>query len=135
MEGNLRPYAWGQAINFYVGGCNYVPAAESWHKNQTIYRKSCELSPGLFLFVDQREDAFDPLSYEVEMNDSDSYFFGNWPAFSHSGGASFTFVDGHAELHHWRSASAMPRPVISSSYVAANEDTRWLQARATRNLR
>jgi prepilin-type processing-associated H-X9-DG protein len=79
-------------MNDYVGG---------WDGGDTqvvAYHKLTSIPPKLFLFTDVMTGTgnrgmflFDPQN--------------NWmvyPSFNHNRGASFTFIDGHSEVHHWR---------------------------------
>jgi prepilin-type processing-associated H-X9-DG protein len=62
----------------------------------------------IFVFLDEHPDSID-----------DGYFFnspanGQWldlPASAHNGGGSFSFADGHTEIHRWRNAGTV-RPAI-----------------------
>jgi prepilin-type processing-associated H-X9-DG protein len=57
------------------------------------------------------------------------------PASHHAGASSITFVDGHAEVHRWRSATTLlpvryafvPQPLDDSGLA----DYRWLRERTT----
>jgi prepilin-type N-terminal cleavage/methylation domain-containing protein/prepilin-type processing-associated H-X9-DG protein len=64
---------------------------------------------GIFVFLDEHPDSI-----------NDGYFLNKWsnssyeprwidlPASYHNGGTSFSFADGHAELHRWRYAITKP---------------------------
>jgi prepilin-type N-terminal cleavage/methylation domain-containing protein/prepilin-type processing-associated H-X9-DG protein len=47
------------------------------------------------------------------------------PAVNHGNSSSFSFADGHAELHKWRDT------FLSTTATAAGVDTRWLAAHGT----
>jgi prepilin-type processing-associated H-X9-DG protein len=49
------------------------------------------------------------------------------PASYHNGGGSFSFADGHTEIHHWLNASTVRPPVPEGASlplpIPANEST------------
>lgn len=49
------------------------------------------------------------------------------PAVNHGNSSSFSFADGHAELHQWRDAFLN----INSTYTAQDQDPQWLAAHGT----
>ena len=59
----------------------------------------------IFVFLDEHPDSIDDgyfvnRAYSLEWHDL--------PASYHGGATSFSFADGHSELHHWRYASTQP---------------------------
>ena len=141
QKGTSLPYAWGHSMNYFMGGDNDQNYEREWAPIMSVYHKLSDISSepgpsGIFLFIDQREDYFTLLAYQVSMlgwpSFNMSYNFSSWPAFSHTGCASFTFADGHSELHKWRVGTTTPVPAPSNLSVPANQDTKWLQWHATR---
>jgi prepilin-type N-terminal cleavage/methylation domain-containing protein/prepilin-type processing-associated H-X9-DG protein len=53
---------------------------------------------GTFLFLDEHPDTLNDGFFMIRLG---RYEWANLPASFHSGGASFSFADGHAELHRW----------------------------------
>jgi prepilin-type N-terminal cleavage/methylation domain-containing protein/prepilin-type processing-associated H-X9-DG protein len=93
MVGDAGGFSQG---GFNVNNTNYV----QFFKAYSIPRPS-----GIFVFLDEHPDSID-----------DGYFLNNYvegaapawtdlPASYHDGAASFSFADGHAELHRWHNAS------------------------------
>ena len=52
----------------------------------------------------------------------------DWPAVSHNNACGFSFCDGHAEIHKWRTSSlkANPRTPGALTLTADNPDWNWL---------
>ena len=83
----------------------------------------------IFIFVEEHPDTI-----------SDGYFlnkayYNEWirlPASYHDGGATFSFADGHGELHHWQDAStkapAQPdaAPVYLNLPYGEQNDLKWI---------
>ena len=74
----------------------------------------------IFVFVDEHPDSI-----------NDGYFLnttnGQWtdlPASYHNGGCSFSFADGHTEIHHWHDASTVlpPQPFVANLPIALRSD-------------
>jgi prepilin-type processing-associated H-X9-DG protein len=58
------------------------------------------------------------------------------PASYHNGSGSFSFADGHAELHHWRNASTLQpsvaygiHPILPMPVTDGAEDFNWVISR------
>lgn len=66
----------------------------------------------IFTFVEEHPDSINDGSFlnSAEPPGRQGSYFQWWalPASYHDGSASFSFADGHAESHHWRSASTKP---------------------------
>ena len=73
---------------------------------QQFVRESDFKDPSaIFVFLDEHPDSIDD-GYFIN-----AYTNAEWidlPASYHNGGGSFTFADGHTEIHRWQSASTMP---------------------------
>ncbi|MDD5139558.1 MAG: prepilin-type N-terminal cleavage/methylation domain-containing protein [Verrucomicrobiales bacterium] len=107
------------------------------------YRKSSDfVSPGpsgTFVFLDEREDSIDDGFFVVEMDGypNKATHIVNRPASYHGGSGGLSFVDGHSELHKWKTAVVLENPkpgtiTINIDTPNGNEDAEWLQAHATR---
>jgi prepilin-type N-terminal cleavage/methylation domain-containing protein/prepilin-type processing-associated H-X9-DG protein len=90
----------------------------------------------IFVFLDEHPDSI-----------SDGYFvnrtaYPEWirlPASWHNGGATFSYADGHAETHRWKSASTMPpsRPDAAGLPIDASNaplDLNWILAHMSVSL-
>jgi prepilin-type N-terminal cleavage/methylation domain-containing protein/prepilin-type processing-associated H-X9-DG protein len=62
----------------------------------------------------------------------------DWPTHAHTGGCSFGFADGHAELHYWKTPEYLKGPPIprpgSISINADNVDWIWIKERSSGHL-
>jgi prepilin-type N-terminal cleavage/methylation domain-containing protein/prepilin-type processing-associated H-X9-DG protein len=74
----------------------------------------------IFVFLDEHPDSIND-GYFIEQAPATSggdydytdadYEWIDLPASYHNGGGSFSFADGHTEIHHWQSASTLVPPV------------------------
>lgn len=65
----------------------------------------------IFVFLDEHPDSIDDGYFENTPN------FLEWmdlPGSYHNGGGSFTFADGHIEIHRWQSAGTVLPPVMNA---------------------
>jgi len=62
----------------------------------------------IFVFLDEHPDSINDGYF---MNTPDNGQWLDLPASAHNGGGSFSFADGHTEVHRWRNASTV-RPAI-----------------------
>lgn len=120
MIGNAGPFSPGA---FNVSNTNYV----QFFNISTITRPA-----QIFVFLDEHPDSIDD-GYFV--NQAEIPEWHDLPASYHDGGASISFVDGHAEIHHWRYARTRPASLPGAAHlpiqIPANErdDFNWLTSR------
>lgn len=62
----------------------------------------------IFVFLDEHPDSINDGYF---LNTPDSHQWLDLPASSHNGGASFSFADGHTEIHRWQNGDTV-RPAI-----------------------
>jgi prepilin-type N-terminal cleavage/methylation domain-containing protein/prepilin-type processing-associated H-X9-DG protein len=79
-----------------------------------------------FAFVDENPASLDDGYFEYYPN---PYALGiqNRPAVNHGSSSSFSFCDGHAELHKWQDAYLN----LNSTYVATQQDPTWIAVHGT----
>ena len=110
---------------------------------RVYYRQSDMVNPGpamTFVFVDEPMDRIndgffvtDMLTYPATTEDICDY-----PAQYHSGGASFSFADGHSQLKKWTTPQLLQPPQwyktldYPTPLSAFNRDVFWLMDHATR---
>ena len=97
--------------------------SEAWDgpRGLIVYKKLSEmLHPGpseIWVVLDEREDSINDGWFAVSMNgvatpggtpNPGQYMIIDFPASYHSGGAGFSFADGHSEIHRWRDPRTMP---------------------------
>lgn len=100
------------------------------------------------LFWDEREDAINWGNFFVDMTGFPDHpnateFAQDFPASYHNRAGGLSFVDGHAEIKRWLDPRTTPPIRKDSSWLNAaattpspnNPDIRWLQERATRQIR
>jgi prepilin-type processing-associated H-X9-DG protein len=139
----------------WVGGrgdANGNPAAMNWSSTtlgntpgeyRVYYKVADFINPGpagTFVLVDEREDHIndgfmvtDMVTYPTITQD-----ICDFPAQYHTGGAGFSFADGHAEVKVWKTAllRTVPEPDVVLPYPTPisgfNQDVFWLMDHATR---
>lgn len=111
-----------------------------WNQGYQLFRKTTDLvklSPSdALVFIDERDDSIDDGYFAVDMVVQQ---LANFPAGYHAGSGAVTFVDGHAEIHRWRSPEVLVRQQSGVEQVkheflpvsSGNLDLVWLRAHAT----
>jgi prepilin-type N-terminal cleavage/methylation domain-containing protein/prepilin-type processing-associated H-X9-DG protein len=101
-----------------------------------IYRKSTDfnakLSPSdAFVFLDENPASLDDGFFYVfeSINPNALSLSENFPAVNHGNSSSFTFADGHSELHKWHDVFLNISTASSGSPTAS--DNLWLTSHAT----
>jgi prepilin-type N-terminal cleavage/methylation domain-containing protein/prepilin-type processing-associated H-X9-DG protein len=89
-------------------------------------------SSQIFVFLDEHPDTINDGFF---MNRLDSYVWGNLPASYHKGTTSFSFADGHTEVHRWQVAETV-RPSVKGAVggtfpVTVPLDYDWLKDRSS----
>jgi prepilin-type N-terminal cleavage/methylation domain-containing protein/prepilin-type processing-associated H-X9-DG protein len=128
---------WGPWLN---GTGDHVPN-NPW---RTYGKLSDNQPPGpasVFVFVDEDEYSIGLAAFNVCMNNtgnsSEQTSMFNWPGTYHGNTASFSFLDGHAELHKWQDPRTKNRkpvgpnaqgyPVKTPMVGSDNPDIIWIQ--------
>jgi prepilin-type N-terminal cleavage/methylation domain-containing protein/prepilin-type processing-associated H-X9-DG protein len=114
----------------------------------TYGRLSDTFAPGpanVFTFVDEDQYSINLGSFEVCMSTRPTLLW-DWPGTAHGGVASFSFMDGHAELHKWldgRTRNTARNPGVEPAFTGKkgygsiavpqgtpndNPDILWIQA-------
>jgi prepilin-type N-terminal cleavage/methylation domain-containing protein len=136
-----RSYAMNGALD---GGTGSGPTYEN--QNGHIYfeaKKASDLgSPGpvnIFVFLDEHADSIDDLSFMVNPGyPPGGEMWRELPASYHNGCGSFSFADGHSEIHKWMVKSGVYstiQPVTYQPFAGAsknlgvNADYEWLEDR------
>jgi prepilin-type N-terminal cleavage/methylation domain-containing protein/prepilin-type processing-associated H-X9-DG protein len=118
------------------GQASHLPPSDGWR----IYiTESSMNNPGpslLWVTTDEHPDTINDSGFAVTMASS---VWIDAPAPYHSGGTSFSFADGHSEIHKWLRLGAIPPVTYSVSGDAStfpgntpgNPDVVWVQQRTT----
>ena len=109
-----------------------------------IIRKTSDLdliNPGpsqTFVFTDEREDSIDDGYFAITMYARGrAAQMNNWPGSYHNGAGTFSFADGHTELHKWldpRTKWPLQKAYAVWDVVSVSPnspDVAWLQDHAT----
>ena len=93
-----------------------------------------------FVILDESAATINDEFFAVAMDGYDprtpnSFRFGDVPATYHNKAGSFSFADGHSEIHKWRDRrtllAGLPVPVPLSTPSQNNIDDDWLMSKAT----
>ena len=120
----------GDAGNNSRYGTNIFNPQYRQFKRSTDFERPTEI----FVFLDEHPDSINDGYF---LNRLDDLEWTDLPASYHGGAASFTFADGHAEMHRWVSpatkpparpdAARLPRPVA----VSDSADFDWVRDRTS----
>jgi prepilin-type N-terminal cleavage/methylation domain-containing protein/prepilin-type processing-associated H-X9-DG protein len=158
-----RSYSMSRAVGTIAGADavpNGVPTAGLWLDGQPLNRSGYfqntwytygkltdTFAPGpanVFVFVDEDEYSIRGGAFAVCMDSPDANGkptpWVNWPGTRHGDTASFSFLDGHAEIHKWldgrtknvnkvQGASNLSNGTITPQ--ANNPDIQWVQSHTT----
>jgi prepilin-type processing-associated H-X9-DG protein len=131
-ESAAGPRVRSYGLNGFLGAYGSGPAYPGW-KQQL---KLTELpSPATTLvFVEEHADSIDDGCFVNDPNRTSSWF--NLPSGRHNGAGSFSFADGHSEIHKWVNGSTLAAEVRNGPKpppaVRATEDLTWVLERTTR---
>jgi prepilin-type N-terminal cleavage/methylation domain-containing protein/prepilin-type processing-associated H-X9-DG protein len=136
------------SMNCWTGGDGWDQSG-NWRPNSSsgwlVYLKLSDMNdPGpaqTWIMVDEREDSINDGYFIVDMSgyrDAPGRFkMVDFPGSYHNRAASFSFADGHAELHKWTDSRTTP-PLVAKQNLrqnvdsANNSDVLWMQERSTR---
>ena len=120
----------GDAGNNSRYGTNIFNPQYRQFKRSTDFERPTDI----LVFLDEHPDSINDGYFLNRLEDLE---WTDLPASYHNGAASFTFADGHAELHRWVSqatrpparpdAAALPRPVA----VGDSADFDWVRDRTS----
>jgi prepilin-type N-terminal cleavage/methylation domain-containing protein len=146
VNGVAKPRVRSYSMNFYLGG--FGGSVNGSYAAYRLYLKSSDMvapSPDrLFVFLDQRPDSINWGSFVTVM---DGYspsapnlyrFEYDFPGFYHHGAATFSYADGHGEVHQWQDLRTTPPLLPYGGIIGGpipsprNVDIAWLQDKATR---
>jgi prepilin-type N-terminal cleavage/methylation domain-containing protein/prepilin-type processing-associated H-X9-DG protein len=123
-------------IGYWLGDNNTsIGAYMVYGKESALGRPS---PSGLWLLVDEHPDSINDGGFGVAM--PASFASTTWvdhPAKWHANSCGFSFVDGHAEMHHWRNPRLIATPIYSDTInwsvgsEANNVDIAWIAYRTS----
>jgi len=144
VNGSPKPRVRSFSMNFYLGGFAGSSGGAPFSAYR-LYLKSSEIihptPERLFVFLDMRSDSINWGNFVTSMdgypNNPAAFKFNDLPGAYHDGAATFTYADGHGEIHRWQDARTTPPLVLNGPInydipAPRNPDIAWLQDRATR---
>ena len=121
-------------MNSYMGGNQaYTAGYKEFGKLSEI---SDPAPSKALVFMDEREDSINDGYFAILMHYKGlAAQMPDWPGSYHNGAGTFSFADGHAELHKWRDGRTTPPPAHGSTLpnpVSPNNPViAWIQDHAT----
>ncbi len=106
-----------------------------------VFRKTTDIidppTDKAWVFTDEHEDTIDDGYFDLALGDiptpSRPHYWFELPGSRHSGAATVSFADGHAEIKKWFDPHTK-KPVTRTRYIPVieeNPDAAWLQERST----
>jgi prepilin-type N-terminal cleavage/methylation domain-containing protein/prepilin-type processing-associated H-X9-DG protein len=141
------PRVRSMSMNNWVGGILYGSVAPDggWGPAWQVFRKLSDMnSPGpsmTWVLLDERQDSINDSVWITSMtgypNSPASYEIVDYPGSYHNNSGTFSFGDGHSEIHKWKDPRTTPPlhpgQVLSLQQPSANNvDVAWLQLHCTR---
>jgi prepilin-type N-terminal cleavage/methylation domain-containing protein/prepilin-type processing-associated H-X9-DG protein len=110
------------SMNAYFGPYNptWTSTANNFFTSYRQFLKSTDVPNPVNFFVtlDEHPDSINDGYFLNDANVATLQYWGDLPASYHNGACGFTFADGHAEIHKWRS-SVTKQPVrITAGFTA-----------------
>ena len=114
---------------------------QEWNPGYFVFKKSGDLRrPGpsnTFVILDESKNSINDGFFAVPMdtydpNNMPGKAFVDVPATYHGKAGSFSFADGHSEIHRWRDDRTITVPIFGSS--PNNVDMDWLQSKSTAKI-
>ena len=141
INGTLMPRVRSISMNGYIGqeadeispqgGCNTTDwggagaGYQAYEKENQVVRPSPDM---LWLTVDEHADSINDGFFMFSMTRPG---FDDGPAAYHNGSCSFSFVDGHSEIHRWQQLQYWP-PVTQNTWnnsitePSSGPDVQWM---------
>jgi prepilin-type N-terminal cleavage/methylation domain-containing protein len=141
VNGVLKPRVRSFVMNAYLGdGGGFTDSAyRSFFKTTDLAAPDPNKT---FVFLELRWDLINWGNFITDMagyspNNPTAYAFYDLPAYLHDLGCSFSFGDGHTEIHRWLDARTTPPLSYLSQPTGPipsprNQDAAWLQDHTTR---
>ena len=139
MNGWIQPGGVGPPAGACGAGGGLSNAYEKYRKQTDFLRKKPE---DIWVFLDEREDSINDGWFWVSEDgylatpNPALYRLVDWPASYHTKSTSFSFADGHTEMHRWADPRTYPLINPGASIplgvgMAGSLDIQWLQEHST----
>ncbi|HTG43626.1 MAG TPA: hypothetical protein VK633_03755 [Verrucomicrobiae bacterium] len=113
-DGRDRLRVRSYSMNSAFGRGSWLPAPPN-----KVFSKQSQISnpPMVFIFLDEHPDSINDGAFGVILakTAAASAQILDFPANYHDGGASFSFADGHAEIHRWRGTQLRDLPITDGN--------------------
>lgn len=141
IGGNTNGTVYGSDLKSVIQGKWLDSTSDSGLVNQpdyhTVYLRESMMTAGLgpadiWILVDEDPDNINDAAFAVNMPSSPSQtYWIDYPAKYHANGGTFSFADGHAEIHGWQEPGAIPDVTEVNSAESAtkwpkNPDVSWV---------
>lgn len=108
----------------YLDGPTFNQSQNAWR----VYWKSSDVvSPSkTWVFMDEHPDSQNAVGFANTCTGADSpsaAYEIDWPANFHGGACGFAFVDGHSEIHKWKSSLYRDEPMLNKYRLGAPRHT------------
>jgi prepilin-type N-terminal cleavage/methylation domain-containing protein/prepilin-type processing-associated H-X9-DG protein len=133
MAGGAKPRVRSISMNNHVG-----TESRTWTANSVNYplcTRFAQIKSPLYMFVflDEREDCINDGCFFADPDTR--YQLIDYPASHHNNAGSFSFADGHSEIHRWKDRRTMPnlqpgQQLILNVNLGGDLDVLWLAQRA-----
>jgi prepilin-type N-terminal cleavage/methylation domain-containing protein/prepilin-type processing-associated H-X9-DG protein len=131
-------------VNSYVGPTGDPASISGKILSQSTYERYLKttdfkrLPPtDAFVFVDERADSINDGWFWIDASawatsaSASSGKYRDLPAFYHNNASSFSFADGHSEIHKWRDSAFLSVASGTAGAIAGSPDVWWLVTHAT----
>jgi prepilin-type N-terminal cleavage/methylation domain-containing protein/prepilin-type processing-associated H-X9-DG protein len=123
----------------WLDGPNFNPNQTAW---RVYLRGSDVVSPSkTWAFVDEHPDSQNAVGFAntcTGANAATTAYEIDWPANFHGGACGFSFVDGHAEIHKWKSSLYLDEPFLNQYRLSpprnspdCYKDVQWMADNTT----
>lgn len=128
------------AMNSWFG-YHWAKASPADPDTYYVFKKTSDLRrPGpsnTFVFLDESKNSINDGFFAVPMdtydpNNMPGKVFVDVPATYHNKAGSFSFADGHSEIHKWKDDRTITVPIFGSS--PNNVDLDWIQSKSTAKI-
>jgi type II secretory pathway pseudopilin PulG len=125
---NISSYNGQPCWGPWLDGTGHHRANQPWRTYAKLSSMTMPVPAELFVFLDEDQNSIDNGSFDVCMANS---VMVDWPGTYHNFAGSFSFADGHGEIHKWRDGRTKKRTPHSigttPQLTPYNPDILWLQ--------
>ena len=122
------------SMNSLVGDPGANKSTQQSSSDHQIYKETEFRDPSsIFVFLDEHPDSIDDGNFEITTSKTE---WSSLPGSYHNNGGSFSFADGHSEIHHWQNAATVhpAQPNVAKlpvQFDGQREDFDWVVRHAS----